>query len=184
MDGHHLILGDLVDCITGETLADTHDERYRQSIAQLLMSGKGYVITDIRPRNELVVAAGERKGRLWVDFLLTVDGRTVMVIKYGPGSLVTRHRPALAMSRLVEPYQVPWVIVTNGETADVLDGETGDHVASGFEGIPSRSTVVRQMDAFVFSPIPQQRAEMEARIVYAFEIDGGCPCDDTACRIA
>jgi hypothetical protein len=183
-EGHHLIMGELVDCISGEILADTHDERYRQSIARLLMSQKGYAKGDIRPRNELIVAAGERKGRLWVDFLLAVDGRTVMVIKYGPGSLVTRHRPALAMSRLVEPYQIPLVVVTNGEAADILDGETGDHMASGFDRIPSRSAVDRQMKQFAFTTISDKRAAMEARIVYAFEIDGGCPCDDTACRIA
>ena len=32
MDGHHLILGELTDLITGETLTDTHDERYRQKL--------------------------------------------------------------------------------------------------------------------------------------------------------
>jgi hypothetical protein len=184
MEGHHLILGELSDCVTGEILADTHDERYRQSIARFLMSDKGYASTDIRPRHELIVSAGDHKGRLQVDFLLVVDGYTVMVVKYAPGSLVTRHRPALAMSRLIEPYQIPMVVVTNGEGADVLDGETGKHVASGFDRIPSRDTIARQMGGFAFSRIPDKRAEMESRIVYAFEIDGGCPCDDTACRIA
>ncbi|PIE66800.1 MAG: hypothetical protein CSA23_07195 [Deltaproteobacteria bacterium] len=184
MDGHHLILGELLDCVTGETLVDTHDERYRQSIARLLMNEKGYACAEIRPRHVLIVSADDRKGRLPVDFLLAVGGYTVMMVKYGPGSLVTRHRSALAMSRLIEPYQIPVVVVTNGEGADVLNGETGKHVASGFDRIPSRATIVRQMDDFAFSRISDKRSEMESRIVYAFEIDGSCPCDDTACRIA
>jgi hypothetical protein len=33
---------------------------------------------------------------------------------------------------------VPVVVVTNGESADVLDGETGKLAASGFDRIPSR----------------------------------------------
>ena len=37
MDGHHLILGETVDYITGNIVADTHDERYRQKIAHLLI---------------------------------------------------------------------------------------------------------------------------------------------------
>ena len=37
MNGHHLILGELTDYITGETLKDTHDERYRQQIARRLI---------------------------------------------------------------------------------------------------------------------------------------------------
>ncbi len=182
MGGHHLILGEVDDFITGEILADTHDERYRQKIARFLVLKKGYAKMDIHPRNLLTVAAGNRKGRLWVDFTVTVDGHTAMVIKYGPGSLVTRYRPTLAISRLMAPYQVPVVVVTNGESADILDGETGRLTASGFDRIPSREGLSRQLARADFSPISSTQAEMEARIVYAFEIDGSCPCDDTTCR--
>ncbi|WP_372678796.1 type I restriction enzyme HsdR N-terminal domain-containing protein [Desulfosarcina sp.] len=184
MDGHHLILGELYDFISGEMLADTHDERYRQKIARFLVADKGYAKTDIHPRNPMIVAAGNRKGRLMLDFAVTVDHRTAMVIKYGPGSLVTRYRPTLAISRLMEPYQIPFVVVTNGESADLLDGETGKLIGSGFDRVPDRKNLVQRLKGAKFSPISTKRAEMEARIVYAFEIDGGCPCDDTACRIA
>jgi len=184
MGGHHLILGVLDDFITGELLADTHDERYRQKIARFLVADKGYAKADIHPRHPMIVAAGNRKGRLMLDFTVTVDDRTAMVIKYGPGSLVTRYRPTLAISRLVAPYQIPVVVVTNGEAADILDGETGKLTASGFDRVPAREKLVQQLARAKFSSISLKRAEMEARIVYAFEIDGGCPCDDTACRIA
>lgn len=184
MGGHHLILGEIEDYITGEILADTHDERYRQKIARFLVLEKGYAREDVHPRNPLTVSAGDRKGRLWVDFAVTVDDCMAMVIKYGPGSLVTRYRPTIAISRLMAPYQVPVVVVTNGESADVLDGETGKLAASGFDRIPSRNRLSRQLARRDWLPISSSRAEMEARIVYAFEIDGGCPCDDTACRIA
>ena len=186
MGGHHLVLGKIEDFITGETLDDTHDERYRQKIARFLVVEKGYPKEDIQSRRPLIVAADTRKGRIWVDFTVTVDDRRIMVIKYAPGSLVTRHRPALAISRLVEPYQIPVVVVTNGETADILDGENSILRTSGFDQIPSRAELLHnvQQAAYAFSPISPKRAEMEARIVYAFEIDGGCPCDDTACKIA
>jgi hypothetical protein len=186
MGGHHLILGKIRDFITGEILDDTHDERYRQKIARFLVSEKEYEKHDIHTRTPLVVVAGNRKGRLGVDFTVTVDDRMAMVIKYAPGSLVTRHRPTLAISRLMQPYQVPVVVVTNGEAAEILDGESGVLTASGFDQIPSRVDLVQKVrqTIFTFSPISSKRAEMEARIVYAYEIDGGCPCDDTACRIA
>jgi hypothetical protein len=79
---------------------------------------------------------------------------------------------------------VPVVVVTNGESADILDGETGRLTASGFDRIPSREALLQQLARAEFLPIPLKQVEMEARIVYAFEIDGSCPCDDTACRIA
>jgi hypothetical protein len=51
MNDHHLILGQLVDFITGRIIADTHDERYRQKIARLLVETKGYRKADIRCRS-------------------------------------------------------------------------------------------------------------------------------------
>jgi len=49
IQGHHLILGELVDYITGETIEDTHDERYRQKLAHLLVEHKGYFKKEIEP---------------------------------------------------------------------------------------------------------------------------------------
>ena len=43
MQGHHLILGELVDFISGKIIKDTHDERYRQKLAHLLVNRKGYL---------------------------------------------------------------------------------------------------------------------------------------------
>ena len=183
MGGHHLILGEIKDFITGEILPDTHDERYRQEMARFLVTRKGYPRTAIHPRQLLIVAADNRRGRLWVDYTITVGDHTAMVIKYGPGSLVTRYRPALAVARLVTSCQIPLVVVTNGESADILDGTTGKLMASGFDRIPSWQDLLQHVIRAEFSPISPKRAEMEARIVYAFEIDGSCPCDDTACRI-
>ena len=58
MGGHHLILGEICDFITGEIVEDSHDERYRQKIARFLVADKGYAKTDIQPRNLLSVASG------------------------------------------------------------------------------------------------------------------------------
>jgi hypothetical protein len=70
MGGHHLILGTLADLITGETLDDTLDERYRQKIARLLIEAKGFRRTEIEPRRKLVLEAGERRAVIPVDFVV------------------------------------------------------------------------------------------------------------------
>ena len=183
MTGHHLILGELTDVITGEMLEDSHDERYRQEIARILMADKGFSKDEISPRIPLTVSAGKRRGRIRVEFMVTVEGRTGMMIKYGPGSLVTRHRPALAMSRLLADHQIPVVVVTNGEEADVLDGASGRLLGRGFDAVPTRTALVEIMGRAAFDPISPRRAEMEARIVYCYEIDGSCPCDTDICRL-
>ena len=181
--GHHLILGKLVDFISGATIQDTHDERYRQKLARLLVNNKGYHKKEIEPRCELIVKAENKKAIVRIDFEVTLSGRICMIIKYGPGSLVTRHRPALAASRLAAPYQVPVVVVTNGEEADIIEGATGKVISSGLESILGRSELIDRVADTRFNPISTKQAEMESKIIYAFEIDDSCPCDDTICRL-
>ena len=180
---HHLILGKLVDFISGATIQDTHDERYRQKLARLLVNNKGYLKKEIEPRFELIVKAENKKAIVKIDFKVTLSGRICMIIKYGPGSLVTRHRPALAASRLAAPYQVPVVVVTNGEEADIIEGATGKVISSGLESILGRSELIDRVAGTRFNPISAKQVEMESKIIYAFEIDDSCPCDDTICRL-
>jgi len=181
--GHHLILGKLIDFITGETLEETHDERYRQEIARLLVEHKGYDKTDIQPRCDLIARADEKQAMVKIDFSVNLADKICMIIKYGPGSLVTRHRPALAASRLLAPYQIPVVVITNGEDADIVEGSSGKLISKGLDSIPAKPELIDRIAKERFNPISGEQAERESRIVYAFEVDGSCPCDDTVCRL-
>jgi hypothetical protein len=183
MDGHHLILGQLTDVITGETLADTHDERYRQKLARLLVEKKGYRRNEIHPRQSLAVRAGSQRAMVKIDFVVALEDRHAMIVKYGPGSIVTRHRSALAASRLLAPYQIPVVVATNGEDADVLDGSTGRVIGRGLEALPDRKQLLEAIAAATFELISPRRAQVESRLFYAYEVDDACPCDDTICRL-
>jgi hypothetical protein len=183
MTGHHLILGELDDLITGETIKDTHDERYRQKIARLLVDRKGYLKSDIEPRQSLVVKAGDNRAIIKIDFLINLSGRLCMIIKYGPGSLVTRRRPVLAASRLAASYQIPVAVVTNGEDAEILEGSSAKVLARGLDTIPSKTQLHAIAERFDFNRIPAERAAMESRILYCYEIDDSCPCDDSICKL-
>lgn len=183
MNGHHLILGQMEDFITGDILDDTHDERYRQQLAKLLVEGKKYRKTDIEPRKALTVVAGEKKAIIKVDFVVALGAKTGMLVKYGPGSLVTRRRAALAAARLIAPYQIPIVVVTNGETAEILEGASGTVIAQGLEAIPPRSELADILRKADFAPLAPARQTAEARILYAYEIDDSCPCDTSICRL-
>jgi hypothetical protein len=183
MNGHHLILGEMTDFITGETLKDTHDERDRQKIARLLIRQLGYLKADIEPRKALVARADSKKAVLKIDFAITLAGRMCMVLQYGPGSLVTRRRAVLAMSRLIAPYQVPVAVITNGQDAEVINGSSGEVTARGLESIPPKSDLKRMAAGETFAPISEQQAEMESRILYCYEVDDRCECDDDICRL-
>lgn len=184
MGGHHLILGKLKDYLTGQMLADTLDERIRQKLARLLVEVKGFPPPDIRSRHMLTVRCGDQKARIPLDFIVYRQGTPAMLVKYGPGSLVTRHRPVVAAAQIVLDRPVPVAVVTNGRDADVLITRSAAVAASGMPGIPTR----RRLDRLVAaqgSPRPLTAAARERyqRIIYAYEVDGACPCDDTVCRL-
>jgi len=179
MEGHHLILGETTDFITGKTIKNTHDEEYRQKIARRLVNTLGYDKKDIKTRVPVNIRAGHKSAVVVLDFAVILFNQVSMMIKYGPGSLVTRHRPGLAISRLLTPYQIPVVVVTNGEDADILNGDTGKEMGSGLDALPPKTKLIKLVDRHSFKPISEKQQEMEARILYAFEIDGSCPCDDT-----
>jgi hypothetical protein len=181
MSGHHLVLGELTDYLTGQTLVDTHDERYRQVLARFLVEVKGYAKTSIEPRHMINFQVGDKQAAVIADFLVRIDDTVAMVIKYSPGSIVTRHRPALALSRLVASHQVPVVVVTNGETADVLDGASGAVAASGLEAIPHCNQLRSRIIGQTLAPIAAKRAEIEERILYAYEINDSCVCNISGC---
>ena len=183
MGGHHLVLGELRDFLTGEIRPDTHDERYRQKIARLLVEVKGFGRETLTPRVPILIRAGVRRARVWMDLTATLAGRTALLVKYAPGSLFTRHQVAIAASRLLGDRQVPFSVVTNGEDADMLDNIDGAVVARGLDGILTREALEDRLSLCREVVVTPRHREMAARILFAFEVDGRCPCDETVCDI-
>ena len=181
-EGHHLILGTLKDRLTGQILQDTHDERYRQKIVEHLLAVCGYAPDEIEAARMVEVSAGDKKAQFPVDFIVTLHGVPMMVVRYGPGSLVTRHRSAQALCLVLGSFEMPVAVVTNGEKVDVLDGATGKVIGHGFEMIPLRADLVKVWDRGDRKAVSERRRGMANRLLYAYEVDGSCPCDTSICR--
>lgn len=182
MDGHHLIMGELTDFITGRLIPDTHDERYRQRIARLLVGEKGYHRKDIYPRVPIDLRVDSKLARIRLDFVVKIKNRIALLIKYGPGSLVTRHQVAFAAARVLAPYAIPFSLVTNGEDAHWLDNADRTLKGQGLAGIWDHRTLIEQLQGRPSHNNTPEQAEMASRILMAYEVDGRCPCDDTVCE--
>jgi hypothetical protein len=180
---HELILGETTDFVTGETLVDTIDERARQEIARFLVEEKGYSRDEILVRQPIRLEVNGETGVFMVDFLIKLEGSAFMVIVFGPGSLVTRERPAIAAARLIEKYEVPLSVVTNGRNAEVLETRSGSVMTEGLENIPSRAEAIDRLGAITLEPLPEERLEMERRILYAFEVLAERECDEFTCNL-
>ncbi|MDZ7665123.1 MAG: type I restriction enzyme HsdR N-terminal domain-containing protein [Desulfotignum sp.] len=181
---HHLIMGELTDYLTGRTLADTHDERFRQKIARHLVEVCGFEKNQIESGRQITVKAGSKTGLLKMDFLVCVGEKTAMMIRFAPGSLVTRRLPNLALSRIVFSYQIPVVVTCNGEDAEIIDGVTGKVIGQGFDAIPDKTALTALIHPSAsFPQVSETLRDKASRIAYACEVDGACPCDTDVCTL-
>lgn len=182
MGGHHLVLGELNDYLTGEIRLDTHDERYRQKVARLLVEDKGFPREALTGQVPIPVQARGRQAVVRIDLTIRLAEQIALLVKYAPGSLTTRHQVALAASRLLGPWQVPFSVVTNGEDADVLDNTTTAVMARGLDGIFTRLELEERLQFRRRVAVTPRQRDMAIRILYAYEVDGRCPCDDAVCE--
>lgn len=179
--GHHIVYGVLRDYLTGAELPDTDDERYRQELARMLVEEKGYRREEIQPRLAIETEFNGQFVRSVIEYTIILGGRRTMILRYGPGSLVTRERPAIAAARILEPeYRIPLAVVTNLRDAELLETGKGKVLATGMEGIPDREKLASMMVDLRFEPFSDEKArEWEARILNAFDVE--VCCHDSSC---
>ncbi len=175
---HHLIYGTLTDYITGEELTDTDDERYRQKLSKRMVEELGYAKEELRPRCYIETLFSSQFVRSVIELAVSLKelGRTFLVIRYGPGSLVSRERSAIAAARVLEEeYQIPVAVVTNGRDAELLDVASRAVLATGMEAIPTREEAEKLMAEFEFlAPAMGKKREGELRILNAFDVQVCC----------
>jgi hypothetical protein len=173
---HHLVYGSLHDYITGEELTDTDDERIRQNISKLMVEDKGYNKNELIPRLYVETLFSTNFVRSTIDLTVELAGRQFMIVRYGPGSLVSRERSASAAARVLNPkHQIPLAVVTNGNDAELIDTATGKILGNGLESIPDRVQAEKIISTLTF-PTRQndQKLEREKRILNAFDLERCC----------
>ena len=102
--------------------------------------------------------------------------------------LVSTYRGEIGNGFVIAETESGYLIVTNShveyaEDVNILDGSTGKVIGYGFESIPSKAELSDIIANKHFDLVPIKKAEIESRIMYAYEVDGSCSCDNTACEI-
>lgn len=173
---HHLVYGTLNDHLTGEELVDTDDERIRQQISRMMVEKLGYRTDELQPRLTIETLFTRNFVTSTIDMTVVIEGRQTMIVRYGPGSLVSRERSALAAARLLnDEYRIPLAVVTNGRDALLLDTITGRVLEDGMEAIPDRNRLVDMLPSLIFLPPQDEEKRLrEKRILNAFDLERCC----------
>lgn len=159
----------IIDFITGQMFIDTDDEGIRQKIERLLIEEKGYSKKDIEVDREFEIVLDNEINRSKVDLVVSVEGKRFMIIRCARGSLVSREREILSCARILDVYQIPFAVVTNGEDAEVLDTISGEVISCGLGAIPSKNQALEALGRIEFKRLPEKRIEKEKRIFLAFD---------------
>lgn len=173
---HHLVYGTLKDYLNGEELTDTDDERIRQQLSRMMVEEKGYGKHELQPRRFIETLFSRCYVRSTIELTIHIDSKDLMVLRYGPGSLVSRERAAIAAARVLNPdYEIPLAVVTNGRDAELINTSTGKIIGYGLHSIPDRNSAEHMLDNLVFHPPRKdKRRERELRILNAFDVERCC----------
>ena len=159
--------------ITGKLVLDTDRERIRQKMARFLVDEKGYRLTDFQVDGEIRIDVMGIKLVSLVDIAVVIDERTLMIIRGGPGSVVTREAGTVAAARLFrDDYIVPWAVQANLYDCALIDVRRKKAVAYGWDAIPSRSELLKLTEEWPPPRLPDERIPIERQILYSYDTHG------------
>jgi len=149
--------------------AETELSAIRQDIKKFFIEKKGYSENEIEKDREFEVLIGNERCKSKTDIVISIDGKKLMLIKCSVGALVSRERQAVACARVLDSYQIPFAVVTDGADAITLDTLTGKVISEGMESIPSKNELLALTDRIEFKGLSPERSEKEKRILLAFD---------------
>ncbi|UCD86425.1 MAG: type I restriction enzyme HsdR N-terminal domain-containing protein [Desulfobacterales bacterium] len=159
----------LTDYVTGNEVPNIGAEENRQRVERFLVETKGYSKNDIEVDTDIRFFIGEEEVRSNVDLVVRVQEKRFMVLRCVPGSLVSRQRETLAAARLLDVYQIPFSVVTDGKDAQLLETATGKVLAQGMDAMPSKEEGIQRMREIKLEPFPQERLEREKIIFRSYD---------------
>ena len=161
----------ITDFVTGLEIPNIGAEENRQAVAQYLVNEKGYSKDDIEVDVKIEMAFAGEPYHSRVDLVVRINGskQRIMVIKCAAGSLGSREREILAAARLLEDYQIPFAVVSDGKTAIVLDTISGKKTGDGLDAIPSKKAGASMLKSYRPVGLPPERLERERLIFRTYD---------------
>ena len=153
------------DFITGKEVPNIGAEENRQAVEKYLVEQKGYAKGDLEIDAPLAFDIQEETYHAKVDIVVCIDNRRLMAIKCAAGSIGSREKEILSAAKLLEDYQVPISIVSDGRNALVFDTVSGKQLGAGLEAIPSREEVATRFKDEDFQAVPEKRLE-QVKLVF------------------
>ena len=161
----------IIDYITGAEVPDMGAEANRQAFERILVEVKGFSKSEVEVDVPLALIVSGKPYSSRIDLVVGLEGRRIMAVKCAAGSLGSREREILAAARLLEAYQIPISIVTDGKSAVMLDTVSGEVKGEGIEPIPTRDALADMLKKMEWVPFPEKRQEREKLIFRSYDLE-------------
>ena len=163
----------ITDFVTGKDVPNIGAEENRQVIERFLVEQKGYLKEDIQIDTDIEMTIAGESYRSQLDLVVSADGGKTrfMAIRCAAASLGSREREIVAAARLLDDYQIPISVASDGQTAIVLDTVSGKKIGTGMEAIPSKEEAVEKLKSIELQPFPKERLEREKLIFRTYDSD-------------
>ena len=161
----------ITDFATGKDLPNIGAEENRQAVERFLVEQKGYLKEDLRIDVDIELTIANELYRSQLDLVISTDGGKTrfMAIRCAAGSLGSREREIVAAARLLDKYQIPVSVVSDGKTAIVLDTLSGKKTGAGMDAIPSKKEAIETLESLELLPLPQDRLDREKLIFRTYD---------------
>jgi len=104
-----------------------------------------------------------------VDLVVSIGDCPVIAIKCAAGSLGSREREIISAARLFGKTPLPVAVVSDGNTAVVLDVMTGKNSGDGLNAIPDRGAATALADKGPLPAIAEDRLVREKLIFRSYD---------------
>jgi hypothetical protein len=159
----------LKDFITGREVPNIGAEENRQALERYLVEQKGYAREDIEVEVPIEMDIAGERYRSVVDLVARVGRRRMVAFRCAAGSIGSYEREILAAARLLDDYQIPWAVASDGKDAVVIDAISGRRAGAGLDAIPGRSGIAAQLPSLEFKTLAQDRRLREQLIFRTYD---------------
>ena len=161
----------ITDFVTGRDVPNIGAEENRQAVERFLVEQKGYLKEDIQIDLDIEMTFAGKPYRSQLDLAVSADGGKThfMAIRCAAGSLGSREREIVAAARLLDDYQIPVSVTSDGKTAIVMDTVSGKKTGEGMDAIPSKNEAIESLKSLELQPFPKERLEREKLIFRTYD---------------
>ena len=159
------------DFINGKSFPNIGAEENRQKIEKFLVEEKGFLKEDIQVDACFKLEIGGEPYSVKIALLIVLDGKIIALIKPVAGSISSWEREVVAVSRvIIEDYQVPFSMVSDGKDASVLDTLSGKKISSSMDSIPSREELLLYLLKNKLIPFPEEKRERQKLVFRTYDM--------------